>query len=115
MCGGPVETARGFLLHSNEFAHADTLKVDDAIGITGTVEALRDVVRGQGPDKVLFILGYAGWGEGQLEIELQENAWLVVEPDPALIFDSAPEDKWSRAVGKLGFDPSRLSSEAGRA
>lgn len=115
MSGGPVETARGFLLHSHEFAHADTLRVDNMVGITGTVEALRDVVRGQGPEKMMFVLGYAGWGEGQLEAELQDNAWLVVDCDADLLFNAPPEDKWKRAVGKLGFDPSMLSITSGRA
>ncbi len=115
LSGGPVENSRGFLLHSAEFKHKDTVAVADAYAITGTIEALRDVATGQGPEKVLFILGYAGWGAGQLEREIQDNAWLVTEPDPAIIFGTAPEQKWEMAVQKLGFSSSMLSRETGRA
>ena len=115
MRGGPVETARGFLLHSNDFSHDDTMSVDGGYSITGTIEALKDIARGEGPGDLLFILGYAGWDAGQLDIEIQKNAWLVVEPDPALVFDGAPEEKWTRAVDKLGFDPAMLSHVSGQA
>ena len=115
MCGGPVESARGFLLHSADFVRDDTMSVGETYGVTGTVDALKDVARGKGPDDLLFILGYAGWDAGQLDIEIQQNAWLVVDPDPALIFEGAPEDKWTRAVGKLGIDPGMLSSISGSA
>lgn len=115
MGGGPVECARGFLLHSTDFTKADTMRLDDTFGITGTVEALRDVVKGQGPQKMLFILGYAGWSEGQLDEELQENAWLVADSDPQIVFDTPLEDKWHMAIRKLGVDPARLSSFHGNA
>ena len=80
MRGGPVETARGFLLHSGNFTHRDTMRINDHYGITGTIEALKDIMHGQGPDSLLFILGYAGWEAGQLDREIQENAWLVADP-----------------------------------
>jgi putative transcriptional regulator len=115
MSGGPVEGARGFILHTRDFSQKDTIYVGDAYSVTGTVEALREVAQGNGPDQLLFILGYAGWGAGQLEQELQQNSWLVVDPDPSLIFHADPEEKWSLAVGKLGFDPAMLSVQAGRA
>ncbi|MGH1375059.1 MAG: YqgE/AlgH family protein [Alphaproteobacteria bacterium] len=115
MSGGPVETARGFLLHSSDFARDDTMKVDGTYGVTGTVDALKDVARGDGPKDLLFILGYSGWDAGQLDAELQQNAWLVVEPDPELIFEGDPQEKWKRAINKLGIDPAMLSSAAGRA
>lgn len=115
MCGGPVESARGFLLHSSDFVRDDTLRVDNLYGVTGTVEALREVVYGNRPDAMLFILGYAGWDAGQLDIEIQDNAWLVVDPDPDLVFGGEPEEKWTRAVRKLGVDPAMLSAFTGRA
>ncbi|MAE51713.1 MAG: YqgE/AlgH family protein [Micavibrio sp.] len=115
MRGGPVEGARGFLLHSNDFSKTDTVKVDGDIYITGTLDALKDVASGKGPKQRLFILGYAGWTAGQLDQELQENAWLTVEGDPELIFQTLPEEKWERAVKKLGIDPSMLSAAGGSA
>lgn len=115
MCGGPVESARGFLLHTGDFNRDDTMKIDQSYGVTGTIDALKDVALGKGPEGMLFILGYAGWDAGQLEEEIQENAWLVVDPDPELIFNGDPDDKWTQAIGKLGIDPAMLSSFAGRA
>ncbi len=115
MSGGPVEGARGFLLHSSEFRQRDTVTIDNKYSITGTVDALRDVASGNGPQHLLFILGYAGWGAEQLDRELQDNAWLVADPDPEIIFEAQPEDKWERAVQKLGINPANLSHAAGRA
>jgi putative transcriptional regulator len=115
LSGGPVEGARGFLLHSSEFKQPDTVSIDPHYSITGTTDALRDVAAGKGPQRLLFILGYAGWGAGQLEAEIQENAWLVMEADPEIIFNAPADDKWQRAFEKLGFDPGRLSQAAGRA
>ncbi|GJL85852.1 MAG: UPF0301 protein [Micavibrio sp.] len=115
MSGGPVEAARGFLLHSGDFNQNDTIKIDDLYSITGTVDALKEVATGNGPDKMLFILGYAGWSAGQLDSEIQQNAWLVVDPDPSIIFHDSPDEKWQMAVKKLGVDPAMLSGEAGRA
>ncbi len=115
MSGGPVETARGFVLHSNDFKQADTIKIDDNFSVTGTIDALRAIASGNGPNKMLFILGYAGWSPGQLDKEIQQNAWLVADPDPELIFISSPEEKWTEAIRKLGVDPGMLSGEAGRA
>jgi hypothetical protein len=86
LSGGPMDTGRGFLLHTLDFEEPDTLKVLDRFGVTGTLEALRDVATGKGPQDLLFILGYSGWGAGQLEQELQENAWLVASADHDLIF-----------------------------
>lgn len=115
MYGGPVESARGFLLHKSDFSRHETMKVSDQFGVTGTVEALRDVASGEGPDDVLFILGYAGWEAGQLESELQQGAWLVVDSDHDLVFDGEADEKWTRAIHKLGIDPGMLSSHAGSA
>lgn len=115
MCGGPVEKGRGFLLHSSDFSRADTMRVNKTYGVTGTVDALKQLAAGKGPDDVIFALGYAGWDAGQLEAELQDNAWLVVDSDYDLIFSNDPEEKWNLAIAKLGIDPVMLSGEAGRA
>lgn len=115
MRGGPVEGARGFLLHSSDFKNPDTVKVDDQIFVTGTLDALKDVARGAGPERRLFVLGYAGWTAGQLDQELQQNAWLIVDADPDLVFGGEAVDKWERAVKKLGIEPSMLSASGGSA
>jgi putative transcriptional regulator len=115
MSGGPVENARGFLLHSSDFRQSDTIRIDDSFSVTGTVEALKKVASGHGPEQLLFILGYAGWGPEQLEQEILQNAWLVVDPDPGIIFHDNPDQKWTMAIGKLGIDPAMLSDQVGRA
>lgn len=115
MYGGPVESARGFLLHSTDFERADTMHVAQKYGITGTVDALQDIAQGKRPKDLLFILGYAGWDAGQLDEELQQAAWLVVDADPDLIFEGDPDEKWLRAITKLGVDPAMLSGASGRA
>lgn len=115
MSGGPVDQMRGFLLHSVDFHRKETLVVDQNFGVTGTVDALMDVVLGNGPDKMLFILGYAGWGAGQLDSEIKQNAWLVVDSHPDIVFHKDPQEKWIKAVNTLGIDPSMLSGIAGSA
>ncbi|MCB1650426.1 MAG: YqgE/AlgH family protein [Alphaproteobacteria bacterium] len=116
ICGGPVEPGRGFLLHSAEFSCPDTLKINQDVSVTGTVDTLKDVASGKGPARFLFILGYAGWDSGQLESEIQHNSWLVSEPTPELLFETEDEEsKWTKAVQTLGFDPTMLSGDAGRA
>lgn len=116
MYGGPVETARGFLLHSGDFARDDTMKINKSYGVTGTVDALKDIAAGDNkPENLMFILGYAGWEAGQLDVEMQQNSWLVVEPDHDLVFGGDPGDRWTQAVNKLGIDPGMLSGIAGSA
>lgn len=115
MSGGPVETARGFILHEGDFSQVESLKIESDIYVTGTIDALKAVARGQGPEKMLFILGYAGWTAGQLDQEIQQNAWLVIDSDPDVIFNGDADDRWDRAIRKIGVDPSMLSGEAGRA
>ena len=115
MKGGPVEEARGFLLHSNDFEQNDTISVKEDYKVSGSVEALKNVLNGKGPDKMMFILGYAGWGPGQLDEEIQSNAWLTIDPDPELVFQTDPSEMWQRAINKIGIDPSMLSSVSGRA
>jgi putative transcriptional regulator len=115
MSGGPVESVRGFLLHGPEFHGPGTISINDTFGVTGTVEALSAIANGKGPDKVLFILGYAGWTAGQLERELQENAWLVTDGAPEIVFHADASQKWQMAMQHLGINPAMLSSVAGRA
>lgn len=113
--GGPVESSRGFVLHSHDYQRESTLKVTDDMGLTATVDILRDIASGQGPRNSLLALGYAGWGPGQLDSEIQANGWLHVGADQTLVFDDDLDHKWERAIGKLGIDPSMLSTQAGRA
>jgi len=112
--GGPVEAARGFVLHSTDYTEQATLVVGD-VGLTATMDILRAIGRGEGPRRRFFALGYAGWGPGQLDAEIQANGWLTVPADDALLFDEGNDDKWRRAIGKLGVDPFALSGDAGHA
>jgi putative transcriptional regulator len=113
--GGPVEPGRGFVLHSPEYAVEGTKKVGGGMALTGTTDILRDIALGQGPKQSLLALGYAGWGPGQLDREIQQNGWLVVATDAPLLFDADLEGKWQRAIAKLGFEPGALTNIAGRA
>lgn len=113
--GGPVESGRGFVLHSTEYNNDGTVVMDNGIGLTATVDILRDIADGEGPRDTLLALGYAGWGPGQLDSEIQENAWLTVPAEAGLLFDAELDQKWDRAVSMLGFDPNLLSSVSGRA
>lgn len=115
MSGGPVETARGFILHAGGFNQIESLKIEQDIYVTGTIDALKAIAQGRGPDRLMFILGYAGWSAGQLDYEMQQNAWLVTDADADLIFSDDPDDRWERAIRKIGIDPSMLSGDAGRA
>ncbi len=114
--GGPVERGRGFVLHSSDFfIDNSTLTIDEAVSLTATVDILRAIARGHGPQQAMLALGYAGWSPGQLEEEIQQNGWLNVPGDPSLLFDRDLERKWGRAVRLLGIDPAMLSGEAGHA
>jgi len=113
--GGPVETGRGFVLHSSDYGQSGTIMVGDLIGLTATVDILKDMAARRGPRSSMLALGYAGWGPGQLDSEIQQNAWLNVPSDQDLVFDADIDSKWNRAIAKLGFDPSLLSGDAGHA
>lgn len=114
--GGPVEMARGFVLHSGEYSsRLQTLEVSHAFGMSATVDILEDIAKGQGPRKSLVMLGYSGWGPGQLEDEIGRNGWLTCDATTDLVFGTGDPDKWSEALGQLGIDPLGLSSAAGRA
>lgn len=114
--GGPVETGRGFVLHSSDFVIDDaTLPIDEGICLTATVDILKAIAKGDGPKRAILALGYAGWAPGQLESEIQSNGWLHCTADTDLIFGSDTEDKYNRALRKIGIDPGMLSAEAGHA
>jgi putative transcriptional regulator len=114
--GGPVETGRGFVLHSADYViDNSTLLIDDEVCLTATLEILKAIAAGRGPKKALLALGYAGWGPGQLESELQANGWLNCHARPDLVFDSEIDDKYDVALAEIGIDPAMLSSIGGRA
>jgi putative transcriptional regulator len=114
--GGPVETGRGFVLHSSDFFIQDaTLRIDNEICLTATVDILKAIAKGSGPKHAILALGYAGWAAGQLESEIQGNGWLHCDADPDLIFGGDVEEKYDRALRKIGIDPGMLSNEAGHA
>lgn len=114
--GGPVETERGFVLHSNDFfMDNSTLPINDGVCLTWTLDILKAIARGDGPASVVLALGYACWGAGQLENEIQQNGWLHCSADRELIFGSDIERKYDKAMHKIGIDPGMLSSEAGHA
>ena len=114
--GGPVETGRGFVLHSGDYEGSDsTLPVSEDISLTATLDILRALAEGRGPKQALFALGYAGWAPGQVETEFQRNGWLHCKADPSLVFGVDPEAKWRSALQRLGIGPSGLVADAGRA
>ncbi len=113
--GGPVETGRGFVLHSSDYVQDATMVIDESIALTATTDILRDIADGEGPRNSLLALGYAGWGPGQLDTEIQANGWLSVAADDGLIFGSDPESIWQNALAKMGIDVSMLSGDAGHA
>lgn len=114
-CGGPVEAARGFVLHSDDFAREGTMPVNNEICLTGTMDILQAIAHGEGPRKHFFALGYAGWSPGQLEEELRANAWLTMPCNEKLIFELDIEKRWDAGLKTLGIDPIMLSADAGRA
>lgn len=122
--GGPVQTDRGFVLHDpiivegaqeDESAYASTMMIPGGLEMTTSKDVLEAISSGAGPRRVLVTLGYASWGEGQLESELGENAWLTVVADPQVIFDTPPEQRYNKALSLLGLQPWMLSPESGRA
>ncbi|MGF1622054.1 MAG: YqgE/AlgH family protein [Rhodomicrobiaceae bacterium] len=114
--GGPVETGRGFVLHTTDYSSTDsTLVIDDGISLTATIDILRAIANGKGPNRSLLALGYAGWAPGQLEREIHGNGWLICPADNDLVFDAEVENKYDRAMAKLGVHPSFLVSDAGHA
>ena len=114
--GGPVEPGRGFVLHTSDyFIENSTLPIDDGICLTATLDVLKAIAKGNGPGNALLALGYAGWAPGQLETEIQDNGWLHCDADPDLVFGDDVEEKYARALRKIGIDPGMLSNAAGHA
>ena len=114
--GGPVETSRGFVLHSTDYtSRLQTLAVGDDFGMTATMDILEAIADGAGPGDALLALGYAGWGPGQLEDEILQNGWLTCEATSEIVFGADADVKWTAALATLGVDALMLSSEAGRA
>ena len=114
--GGPVETGRGFVLHSADFFLENaTLPIADGVCLTATLEILRAISEGRGPGRALLALGYAGWAPGQLEFEIQSNGWLHSQADRGILFDGDTDAKYDRALAKIGVEPAMLSADAGHA
>jgi putative transcriptional regulator len=113
--GGPVDNARGFVLHTLDWTGEGSLRVDEALALTASLDVLKAIAEGGGPREGLLALGYAGWGPGQLDNEIQQNAGLSGAADETLVFDGGHDTKWRRALGKLKIDPLLLSGVAGHA
>lgn len=114
-CGGPVESGRGFVLHSDDYLSESSIPVSDDICLTATLDIVRAISRGRGPQRGLMMLGYAGWGAGQIESEIGANGWLTCPAQEELIFDTNLDSKYERALGLMGITPAMLSTEAGHA
>ena len=113
--GGPVETGRGFVLHSDDYLSESSIPINDEICMTATLDIIRAISRGKGPNKAMLMLGYVGWGPGQLESEIAANDWLTSPPNEELIFDRTLVDKYDRALALMGVAPAMLSPTAGHA
>jgi putative transcriptional regulator len=113
--GGPVDTGRGFVLHSDDYLTDSTMPVSDELCMTATVDILRAISQGRGPGRAMMMLGYAGWGPGQLETEITENGWLTCPASDDIVFDRSLTDKYSRVLTSMGVNPAMLSSQAGHA
>jgi putative transcriptional regulator len=114
--GGPVETGRGFVLHSSDYgANDSTVKIGEHVCLTATLDILRAIAEGTGPSQAVLALGYAGWASGQLESEILANGWLTCPADAGIIFDTDFDRKYDRALAILGVDEGMLSSDAGHA
>ncbi|MTI00579.1 YqgE/AlgH family protein [Roseibium sp. RKSG952] len=114
--GGPVEVERGFVLHSDDYVlEQSTLEIANGVCLTATLEILKAIADGSGPEHAILALGYSGWAPGQLEKEIQANGWLTSDADKAILFDTEFDNKWHKALSALGVDPAMLYGEAGHA
>ena len=113
--GGPVESGRGFVLHSDEFIQKETLTIDKGIALTSTSEFFEDLANGKGPKNSILALGYAGWSAGQIENEIISNSWMTLSTDANFLFDEEVNNKWLKAYNLLGIDPNKLSNNSGTA
>ncbi len=116
LAGGPVDSSRGFVLHSPDYRAAEaTMAIDPEVSLTATLDVLRAIAHGEGPREAVLALGYAGWSPGQLEKEILANSWMICPTDPLLLFDQDYESKYERALGAIGVDLRFLSDDAGHA
>jgi putative transcriptional regulator len=113
--GGPNDSGRGFVLHSDDFTHPGTVPLGNNISLTATLDVLKSIAGGDGPKDCLLAMGYVGWEAGQLDAELHSNKWLQVEGDPQILFHTPIEKKWERSIEKIGVTPEALSEEFGQA
>ncbi len=113
--GGPIEITRGFVLHSNDYFISSTVAVDQNFSVTSTLEILRALSQNRGPQNFLVCLGYTGWSPGQLESEVQDNHWMVVEANDNLLFETSLSEKWRNSMATIGVDPMVLSIDSGHA
>ena len=113
--GGPVESGRGFVLHSDDMIRKESLNINKGVALTSTAEFFDDLSLGKGPKNSILALGYAGWGPGQLESEIKQNSWMNISVDSSFLFDEEVSKKWSQAYNLLGIDPNRLSYNSGNA
>ena len=113
--GGPVESGRGFVLHSDDMVRKETLNIDKGVALTSTAEFFDDLSKGKGPKNCILALGYAGWQPGQLESEIMRNSWMSLSVDNSFLFDDEVSKKWSQAYKLIGIDPNSLSFESGNA
>ena len=113
--GGPVESGRGFVLHSDDMMRKETLNIDKGVALTSTAEFFDDLSKGKGPKNCILALGYAGWQPGQLESEIMRNSWMSLSVDNSFLFDDEVSRKWSQAYKLIGIDPNSLSFQSGNA
>ena len=113
--GGPIESSRGFVLHSDEVIQKETLSIEKGVALTSTSEFFEDLSKGNGPKNSILALGYAGWGPGQIEKEILSDSWVTLSTDSSFLFDNEVTNKWRRAYNLLGVDPNKLSQYSGRA
>jgi putative transcriptional regulator len=115
--GGPVEPGRGFVLHSTDWGGQDSVQVnidkDAVFAMTGTIDILRAIAEGKGPSRWIVALGYAGWGEGQLDDEMTRHGWFAARTEPRILFDTPTDERWAAAFKAEGIDPRLLTSETG--
>ncbi len=113
--GGPVDNARGFVLHTSDWTGDGSMRVDQDVALTASLDVLKAIATGGGPREGLLALGYANWGPGELDTEMRQNSWLNAAPDLPLLFDADHNSKWARAMAMLKINPGRLSSQSGQA
>lgn len=115
LSGGPVDTGRGFVLHSDDYLSQSTMPVNDDLCLTATTDILRAIREGRGPRRGIMLLGYAGWGPGQLESEMTANSWLSCPAEDDLVFDDEISEKYDRVLALMGISPAMLSAQSGHA